>query len=262
MHLAFWPQRDPRGRLTQGVVDAIENSRIYSPRIREELLKSSYRKEGSITSKYWKKDSRDDVDHKKGERLPSSTKKASQKIGYEPAYKARQPFDNLALGRPPTPKPRNLLSRRASSMPPMGCTEVAGSTFDSSGTNDDSDHVEHSNLAGRDALQHDDPPVAASPEISSSAVHARTITPTDARRNSHSGSRLRPLGNGKRLKRRTGTLSNGRGKKQNRGSIFDLAEDDGDNETRPPASSTATLVDRPKQSVSKKCTPRKLYLPR
>ncbi|KAL6243260.1 hypothetical protein RBB50_009812 [Rhinocladiella similis] len=263
MHLALWPQRDPKGRLTREVVDAVENWGVHSPRIAEELLKCSSQKEAPVRSSLWRRGD-EDTNYMRDKKvtLPTRPLEApSRKLRSDASDKSKEAPDNTALERPPAPRPTRVFKRRASSMPPMKCTKFEEVTCSSSATDNGMDQGEVTKLAGRETDQKEAPSVASGTEMSSRIDDARTITSTHNHSDEHSGIRLRTLNNGKRLKRRTGPISsNQRKKQQHRGSIFDLAQDDGNIETREEQATTS--VDRPKPSVANKFSPRKLYLPR
>lgn len=263
MHLALWAQGDPKGRLRQEVIDAVESWGIRSPRIAQELLKQSYQKEATKTSSYWDRRGQDtNTMRDKRVKLPTRTLKApAQELQSEIKVKPMEVSDDKAFEEPLTPKPPRVLKRRASSAPPMACNGFEETKYTNSATDDSMDPRDDAKFDSWDGAQHEASSMAAGYEVSSRAGDASTSSSIHNYSDMHRGIGLRPLNNSNRLRRRTGTLpSNQRKKQQHRGSIFDLVEDDVNTKTR--QEKIATSIDRPKPPVTNNFSPRNLYLPR
>ncbi|KAI1612223.1 kinase-like domain-containing protein [Exophiala viscosa] len=286
MHLNIWPKRDAKRRLSAEVLGAIENWAPDSLREREHAGPHVSWEEKQILSAYWSKNedktSRDirartvsppprpqseffirPPETRTGDTLRSlgsTTKPAAEHrslpdVSYvkEPSGVVVQDNHFKSPGRPLTPRSqKGGLRRRASSMPPDLVTrntdiltgriyvedEPASNVGDGINAND----FAYDSTGGEPSC---DPEGEDQSSIMSDCQ--------DTGEEDISAPRKKY-----RLKRRTNTVSPNRHKKR-RGSVFDLAEDDENNEA---ARKMTTLVNRPKVPIPTKHKPETLYLPR
>ena len=291
MHLNIWPKRDAKRRLSAEVLEAIENSAPDSLREREHAGPHVSWEEKQILSAYWSKNedksprdvrartasppprpqsesffrptkarTGDTLRSLGGTTRPAAEHRSSPDISYDEEQSGEVFQDKHAKspGHPLNPRSqKGGLRRRASSMPPDVVTRNSDVlTGRICVQNESASNVE--DIIYADDFAYDsvggDPPCDTESEAQSS-------TPSDYHDHGeevHNEVDISAPRKEYKLKRRTSTVSPDRHKKR-RGSVFDLAEDDENDEA--PRKMT-TLVKRPKAPIATKHKPESLYLPR
>ncbi|KAK4946221.1 hypothetical protein LTR10_014733 [Elasticomyces elasticus] len=291
MHLNIWPKRDAKRRLSAEVLEAIENWGPDSLGGYERTGAHVSWEEREILSAYWSKNENKtprDVRARTvspplrsrpqsflepsevtgnglrflgGTAGPAAEQVSSPDISNDREQSGKELQDKQAKSPacPPTPRPqRPGLRRRASSMPSgivvardsaalaaRLCVGDESASNVERGTNED--ELAYDSAGGDPSGCSDSEeqsPTSSDYDDTGQEVHNEVSI--DAPKKEY------------RLKRKTSTISSNR-QKRRRGLVFDLAEDDEDNET--PRKMT-TLVTRPKAPAADKHDPQTLYLPR
>ncbi|KAK5219683.1 hypothetical protein LTR72_008067 [Exophiala xenobiotica] len=269
MHLTFWPKRDPKRRVSDEVLKAIDMWGASSRRGLECTIRSASREEADLLSRFWSKSEDSSPRHIRARAVSpplmpqdQSGPRRGGSIGGD-GFSVNIP---ALVGRPPTATPqRTLFGRRARSMPPMrysayeeSCAKVPPAANPSAGSRPGKRPEE-------DAARNENLFITADAIPSSPARSGNPIELHEPDGESNQDMRLETPQREHRFKRRTSTPLTDQRKKKQRGSIFDLAEDeDGDSGDGggSPKRTTATLVNRPKAPAAIPVVPRNLYFPR
>lgn len=292
MHLHIWPKRDAKRRLSEEVLEAIENWGPGSHRGLESTGVRASREEREILSAYWSKNEekaprsvrartvsppirpRPQAFLGPAETLtgdimrslcatakPAAEEDLSFDIFNEDELVAKDLQDKHIMPIPATPRPQRAgLRRRASSMPPDVVQSRSKSPVSAIPACISSEAVtegERATTADEDGLIYDAASWATSGDTTSDGP-SLTSNDEGIGKQEHAALNMGGTKHQYRLKRRTSTVSTNR-QKRRRGSIFDLAEDDENNAI---PRRTSTLANRPKTPVANKPKPDTLYLPR
>ncbi len=285
MHLTFWPKRDPKRRLSDEVLQAIDMWGTSSRRSVDGTVRSATREEFDLSSRFWGKSEETNPRHCRARTVSPPFMPQDQHVqrphgnirgdqlsviipcstGREHSAKDTDSQVEELVGRPPTATPQRSLCRRARSMPPMrysahGESRAKVPTAANKSANTRSGKRPEEDTGGNENLSFTADIIPSSPARGENPI--ADLSDPDGER--HHDMSLQTLQRGHGLKRRTSTPLNDRRKNKQRGSIFDLAEDeDGDSDDDGSLKrTTATLVNRPKAPTAIPFIPRNLYLPR